>query len=237
MALVANKYQRLLLKISGETLGGAEGNGLNEEAIRDICQKIEEVYRLNYQIALVGGGGNIFRGNQSGLKDRTVADTIGMMATIINALTLEQYLANIGISSQVFTSMPVKSAQLFDHRKAIDCLDNNRIAIFGGGTGLPYFSTDTTSALRALEVNAQVILKATKVDGIYDSDPVKNKKAKRFATISYNEVLEKNLRVMDLTSISLCKDNKLPIIIFDINRPHSIKRVLEDKDQGSVICE
>ena len=232
------KYSRILLKLSGEALGGPTGLNISAEAVQNMAAQIREVRDLGVQVVLVMGGGNIFRG-LSGSKrgiERATGDYMGMLATVINALALQDALEKIGVATRVQTAISMAQvAEPFIRRRAVRHLEKGRVVIFGGGTGNPYFSTDTAAALRANEIGAEVVLKATKVDGIYDSDPKKNPKAKRYAQIRYVEALQKQLKVMDSTAFSLCMDNKMPIIVFDLFRPHNLKRVVMGERVGTLV--
>jgi uridylate kinase len=232
------KYSRVLLKVSGEALGGEDGSGINPEAVKDMAEQICEVRELGVQVVVVVGGGNIFRG-VSGSKrgvERATGDYMGMLATIINSLALQDALEKLGAPTRVQSAIAMSQiAEPFIRRRAVRHLEKGRIVIFGGGTGNPYFSTDTAAALRANEIGAEVILKATKVDGIYDSDPKKNPKAKRFTRISYLDALQQRLEVMDSTAFSLCMDNKMPIIVFDFFRPHNLRRVMLGEQVGTLV--
>jgi uridylate kinase len=232
------KYRRILLKLSGEALGGPNGAGITPDAILGMARQIKEVRDLGVQVVIVIGGGNIFRGatgSQGGI-ERATADYMGMLATIINALALQDACEKIGVPTRVQTAIAMAQvAESFIRRRAVRHLEKNRVVIFGGGTGNPYFSTDTAAALRATEIGAEVILKATKVDGIYDSDPVKNKSAKRYTQITYLEALQKQLKVMDSTAFSLCLDNKMPIIVFDLFKPHNLSRVVLGEKVGTLV--
>ncbi len=232
------KYGRILLKLSGEGLGGEAGVGISPEAVQDMARQIGEVRDLGVQIVVVVGGGNIFRGlkgSERGI-ERATGDYMGMLATVINALALQDALEKIGVATRVQSAISMAQvAEPFIRRRAVRHLEKGRVVIFGGGTGNPYFSTDTAAALRANEIGAEVILKATKVDGIYDSDPKLHPKAKRFAEIKYLEALQKQLKVMDSTAFSLCMDNKMPIIVFDLFRPHNLKRVVMGENVGTLV--
>ncbi len=232
------KYKRILLKLSGEALGGPSGLNISPEAVQSMAAQIREVRDLGVQVVLVVGGGNIFRG-LSGSKrgiERATGDYMGMLATIINALALQDALEKIGVATRVQSAITMAQvAETFIRRRAVRHLEKGRVVIFGGGTGNPYFSTDTAAALRANEIGAEVVLKATKVDGIYDSDPKLNPKAKRYAQIRYSEALQKQLKVMDSTAFSLCMDNKMPIIVFDFFRPHNLKRVVMGERVGTLV--
>ncbi len=232
------KYSRILLKLSGEALAGETGVGISAEAVQNMAQQIREVRELGVQIVIVIGGGNIFRGlpgSERGI-ERATGDYMGMLATVINSLALQDALEKIGVATRVQSAITMSQvAEPFIRRRAVRHLEKGRVVIFGGGTGNPYFSTDTAAALRATEIGAEVILKATKVDGIYDCDPKKNAKANRFARITYLEALQKQLKVMDSTAFSLCMDNKMPIIVFDLFRPHNLKRVVMGDKVGTTV--
>ncbi|MGD0262225.1 MAG: UMP kinase [Verrucomicrobiota bacterium] len=232
------KYSRILLKLSGEALGGQARLNICPQAVRDMAQQIREVRDLGVQVVVVVGGGNIFRGlsgSERGI-ERATGDYMGMLATVINALALQDALEKIGVATRVQSAISMAQvAEGFIRRRAVRHLEKGRVVIFGGGTGNPYFSTDTAAALRANEIGADVVLKATKVDGIYDSDPKKNPKAKRYARIRYVEALQKQLKVMDSTAFSLCMDNKMPIIVFDLFRPHNLKRVVMGEPVGTLV--
>jgi uridylate kinase len=232
------KYSRILLKLSGEALGGESGVGISSEAVQNMAEQICEVRELGVQVVVVVGGGNIFRG-LSGSKrgiERATGDYMGMLATIINSLALQDALEKLGAPTRVQSAITMSQiAESFIRRRAVRHLEKKRVVIFGGGTGNPYFSTDTAAALRANEIGAEVILKATKVDGIYDSDPKKNPTAKRFAQISYIDALQRRLQVMDSTAFSLCMDNQMPIIVFDFFKPHNLKRVILGEKVGTLV--
>jgi len=238
MKKVSPKYGRILLKLSGEGLGGEAGVGICPEAVQNMAQQIREVRELGVQVVVVVGGGNIFRGlsgSERGI-ERATGDYMGMLATVINALALQDSLEKLGVATRVQSAISMAQvAEPFIRRRAVRHLEKGRVVIFGGGTGNPYFSTDTAAALRANEIGAEVILKATKVDGIYDSDPKKNASAKRFKQIRYIEALQKQLKVMDSTAFSLCMDNKMPIIVFDLFRPHNLKRVVMGEKVGTTV--
>ncbi len=232
------KYGRILLKLSGEALGGEAGIGICAKAVADMAEQIREVRELGVQVVVVVGGGNIFRGlsgSEHGI-ERATGDYMGMLATVINALALQDALEKLGVATRVQSAITMAQvAEAFIRRRAVRHLEKGRVVIFGGGTGNPYFSTDTAAALRANEIGAEVILKATKVDGIYDSDPKKNPKAKRFSEIRYIDAIQQQLKVMDSTAFSLCMDNKMPIIVFDLFRPHNLKRVVMGEKVGTVV--
>jgi len=232
------KYRRILLKLSGEALGGEMGVGICPKAVQDMADQIKEVRDIGVQVVVVIGGGNIFRGlagSERGI-ERAAADYMGMLATVINALALQDALEKMGVPTRVQSAITMHQvAEPFIRRRAIRHLEKKRVVIFGGGTGNPYFSTDTAAALRANEIGAEVILKATKVDGIYDADPKKNPEAKRFSTINYLDALQRQLKVMDSTAFSMCMDNKMPIIVFDLFRPHNLRSVVMGDAVGTVV--
>ncbi|MEN6331516.1 MAG: UMP kinase [Smithella sp.] len=241
--MVAKKkavYKRILLKLSGEALLGKQSSGVDPEVANFIAEEIKSVADLKIQIAIVIGGGNIFRGLEASSKgmDRTSADYMGMLATVINSLALQSALEMRDIPTRVQSSIEMREiAEPFIQRRAIRHLEKGRIVIFAGGTGNPYFTTDTAASLRAMEINADVIMKATKVDGVYDSDPVKNKDAVMYKKISYIEVLSKNLKVMDATAISLCRDNNLPILVFNMQKKGNIRRAICGEKIGTYVGE
>ena len=232
------QYSRILLKLSGEALGGPAGNGIDPAAVQSMAEQICEVRELGVQVVVVVGGGNIFRGltgSQRGI-ERATGDYMGMLATIINSLALQDALEKLGAPTRVQSAIAMSQiAEPFIRRRAVRHLEKGRVVIFGGGTGNPYFSTDTAAALRANEIGAEVILKATKVDGIYDCDPKKNPKAKRFAQITYIDALQRRLQVMDSTAFSLCMDNKMPIIVFDFFQAHNLKKVVMGEKVGTLV--
>lgn len=232
------KYKRILLKLSGEALGGESGVGISPEAVRGMAEQIQEARELGAQVVVVVGGGNIFRGlsgSERGI-ERATGDYMGMLATVINALALQDSLEKMGIPTRVQSAISMSQvAEPFIRRRAVRHLEKGRVVIFGGGTGNPYFSTDTAAALRANEIGAEVILKATKVDGVYDCDPKKNSNAKRFTEIRYIDALQRQLKVMDSTAFSLCMDNKLPIIVFDFFQPHNLRRILLGEAVGTLV--
>ncbi len=233
------KYRRILLKLSGEALGGEVGIGICGKAVQSMAEQIGEVRELGVQMVVVVGGGNIFRGlsgTERGI-ERATGDYMGMLATVINALALQDSLEKLGVATRVQSAIAMAQiAEPFIRRRAVRHLEKGRVVIFGGGTGNPYFSTDTAAALRANEIGAEVILKATKVDGIYDSDPKKNPKAKRFTEITYLDALQRQLKVMDSTAFSLCMDNKMPIIVFDLFTPHNFRRVVLGDKVGTLVA-
>ena len=231
-------FKRILLKLSGEALAAGQGFGVDNTRVHEIAAELQEVHALGVQIAIVVGGGNFFRGvaEQAREMDRVSADHMGMLATVINALALQDALEKQGVFTRVMSAIEMNQvAEPFIRRRAIRHLEKNRAVIFAAGTGNPYFSTDTAASLRAMEIKADVILKATKVNGIYDADPVLVKDAKMFDQISYMDILRKGLKVMDSTAVSLCKDNNLPIIIFNLNQRGNIKRVVTGDKIGSLV--
>ncbi|NIT14301.1 MAG: UMP kinase [Candidatus Dadabacteria bacterium] len=234
------KYQKILLKISGEALQGKEKFGISADTLKTISKEIVEVHSLGVEIALVIGGGNIFRGIEgtaTGM-DRSAADYMGMLATVINSLALQDALEAEGIDTRVQTALEIRQvAEPYIRRRAIRHLEKGRVVIFAAGTGNPFFTTDTAATLRALEIGADVILKATKVDGIYDKDPLKHKDAKKFKRLSYMEVLNKDLKVMDATAISLCREGKIPIVVFNMFESGNINRIIMGEDIGTIVKE
>jgi len=231
-------FKRVLLKISGEALSAGQGFGVDPAHIYGIAAELADVHSLDVQIAVVVGGGNFFRGvaEQAKDMDRVSADHMGMLATVINALALQDALEKQSVHTRVMSALEMNQvAEPFIRRRAIRHLEKGRIVIFAGGTGNPFFSTDTAASLRAMEIKADAILKATKVDGIYDADPLKVKDAKKFDQISYMEVLKRGLKVMDSTAISLCQENNLPIVVFDLNQRGNIRRVVTGEKIGSLV--
>ena len=238
--MVGSKYKRVLLKISGEALLGDGGYGIDPVITASVAAQIKEVIEMGVEIAVVVGGGNFWRGTSASANgmDRNTADHIGMLATIMNALGLQNALEKIGVFTRVQTAMSMQEvAEPFIRRRAVRHLEKKRVVIFAGGTGNPYFTTDTAAALRALEINAEIIFKATKVDGVYDKDPLKYKDAKKFDSLTYIEVLSKDLRVMDSTAVSLCRENNLPIIVFDLTMSGNIKGVIMGKKIGTLVSK
>jgi len=235
---MTTKYKRVLLKLSGEALMGDQGFGIDPQMVLRIASEIKEVHNLGVQVSIVIGGGNIFRGIKASAEgfDRVTADHMGMLATVINALAIQDALEKMDVYTRVQSAIEMRQvAEMYIRRRAVRHLEKKRVVIFAAGTGNPYFSTDTTAALRAMEIKAEVILKATKVDGIYDADPAKVKNAKMYAEISYMDVLTQSLGVMDSTAISLCKDNNVPIIVFNIKNKGNIRRVIEGEKIGSLV--
>jgi uridylate kinase len=234
----ATKYQRVLLKLSGEALMGDQGFGIDPQVVSRIASEIKDIHDLGVQVAVVIGGGNIFRGIKASAEgfDRVTADHMGMLATVINALAIQDALEKMDVYTRVQSAIEMRQvAEMYIRRRAVRHLEKRRVVIFAAGTGNPYFSTDTTAALRAMEIKADVILKATKVDGIYNADPVKVANAKLYEEITYMEVLTQGLGVMDTTAISLCMDNKVPIIVFNIKMKGNIRRVIEGEKIGSLV--
>ncbi|HTT32462.1 MAG TPA: UMP kinase [Methylomirabilota bacterium] len=231
-------YRRILLKLSGESLQGPQGFGIHGETIQSIAQELKEVHELGVEIAIMVGGGNIFRGaRQKGFEiDRATGDYMGMLATVINSLALQDALEKVGVFTRVLSAIEMRQvSEPFIRRRAMRHLEKGRVVIFAAGTGNPYFSTDTAAALRAMEIKADVILKATRVDGIFDADPEKVSDAKFFAEITYRDVLNQNLKVMDSTAISLCMDNGMPIVVFNMNQHGNIRRVVLGERVGSSV--
>ncbi len=231
-------YKRILLKISGEALAGEQKFGINSDVVNFIADEIAQVSKLGVEIGIVIGGGNIFRGlaaSKAGF-DRVSADYMGMLATVINALAVQDALEKKDLETRVLTAIKMEEiAEPFIRRRAIRHMEKKRVAIFAGGTGNPYFTTDTTAALRAIEVEAEVIFKGTKVDGVYDKDPVKHPDAKKYDELTYLEVVEQGLAVMDLTAVTLAMDNKLPIGVFNMSTPGNLKRVVMGEDIGTKV--
>jgi uridylate kinase len=231
-------YNRVLLKLSGEALIGEQGYGIDPAVSTQIAREIREIQQMGVQTAVVIGGGNIFRGVAASARgmDRATADYMGMLATVINALALQDALEQHGVVTRVMTAIEMRAvAEPFIRRRAIRHLEKGRVVVLGAGTGNPYFSTDTAAALRAMEIRADVILKATKVDGVYDADPMIHADATRYDRISYLQLLERGLKVMDATAVSLCMDNRMPIIVFNLHTPGNIKRAIAGEPVGSVV--
>ena len=231
-------YRRIVLKLSGEALAGTQGYGIDPPVLDRVGAEVREVTELGVQVAIVIGGGNIFRGiaASAGGMDRATADYMGMLATIINALALQDSLEKAGLQTRVLSAIEMRAvAEPYIRRRAIRHLEKGRVVIFAAGTGNPFFTTDTAGALRAVEIGADVIVKATKVDGIYSADPKKDPMARRIEKVTYIEVLNRGLGVMDTTAISLCMDNKLPIVVFDLTRPGNIKRLVLGEPVGSIV--
>lgn len=232
------QYKRVLLKLSGEALQGPGKFGISSDVIEYVSEEIKSIYSLGVETAIVIGGGNIFRGVSSSSKgmDRSTADYMGMLATVINALALQDFLERKGLPTRIQTALEIKQvAEPFIKRRAIRHLEKGRIVIFAAGTGNPFFTTDTAATLRALQMGADIIMKATKVDGIYDKDPVKNKDASKFAELTYMEILKKGLKVMDATSISLCMEGNIPIVVFDLFEKGNIEKVIRGEKVGTIV--
>ena len=231
-------FNRILLKISGEVLAGEKSFGIDPNLTQKIAKKIKTIHSNNIQIGIVIGGGNIFRGISVSAKgmDRVAADYLGMMATIMNSVALQSELEKLNCDTRVMSALSVTQlAEPYIRRRATRHLEKNRIVIFAGGTGNPYFTTDTAAALRGIEINADIIIKGTKVDGIYSSDPVANKDAIKYDNLKFKEVIEKELRVMDMTAFTLCKENNIPIAVIDINNENSLKDLLENNNVGTIV--
>ncbi len=234
-------YGRIVLKLSGEALQGAHRHGIDQKTLLSIATQIKEIRDLGVEAAIVLGGGNIFRGQENveakGLDmDRSVADYMGMLATVINGMALQDVLEKLGVPTRIMSAIEIRQvAEPYIRRKAMRHLEKGRAVIFVGGTGNPYFTTDTAAALRAKEIHAQVVLKATKVDGVYTADPFKEKDAKKLSTLRHIDVVKRGLRVMDSTAVTLCMENKLPIIIFDLTKPGNIRRVLMGEKIGTIV--
>lgn len=234
----SSKYKRIMLKLSGEALSGKQGFGIDFNVTKRIAEEIKELVDMGIEVGAVVGGGNIWRGRNGDDMDRTTADYMGMLATCINALALQDSLESIGINTRVQTAIEMREvAEPFIRRKAMRHLEKKRVVIFAAGTGNPYFSTDTTAALRAAEIEADAILLAKKVDGVYDKDPYKYADAKKFDKLTYIEVLEKGLQVMDSTATSLCMDNNIPIIVFGLDKPNNIKKVVVGEKIGTIVSK
>jgi uridylate kinase len=236
-------YQRVLLKLSGEALMGNLGYGIDPAVVAEIAQEVADVVKSGVELAIVVGGGNIFRGMKASAAgmDRATADYIGMIATVMNAMTLQDALERIGVDNRLQTAIAMQEvAEPYIRRRAIRHLERGRVVIFGAGSGNPFFTTDTTAALRAAEIDAEIIFKATKVDGIYDADPVKHPDAHRYQSLTYNHVLAHDLRVMDSTAIALCKENNIPILVFDLSVNGNIMRATKGESVGTIVggdCE
>jgi uridylate kinase len=233
-------FRRILLKLSGEVLAGEQGFGIDPKKATELAKEVKSIYDMGVSIGLIIGAGNIFRGLQAASKgmDRVTGDYLGMLATIMNAISLQDALEKVGVETRTLSAITVsKIAEPYIRRRALRHMEKGRVVIIAGGTGNPYFTTDTAAALRATELHAEVVIKGTKVDGVYDKDPIVNSDAKRYKNISFNEVLSKNLRVMDLTAITLCKENALPIRVFNINNKGDLKRLLNGEDIGTTVME
>jgi uridylate kinase len=235
-----SKYRRILLKLSGEVLAGELGYGIDPQVLDTVAEQIKEIHEMGVETAVVIGGGNIFRGiaaSAAGM-ERTSADYMGMLATVLNALALQNYLEKKGVVTRVQSAIEMRElAESYIRRKAIRHLEKKRVVIFAGGTGNPYFSTDTAAVLRAMEIGAQVILKGTKVDGVFDRDPMKDPNARRYDELTFFQVIERGLKVMDSTAVTLCMDNDLPIIVFNIKDKANIKRIILGEKVGTLVAK
>ncbi|MDA0881734.1 MAG: UMP kinase [Bacteroidetes bacterium] len=232
------KYHRVLLKLSGEALMGEKNYGIDNKVLKQYASEVKAIVEAGVEVAIVIGGGNIFRGVQAeeGGMERTQGDYMGMLATMINAMALQAALESMDVSTRLQSAIEMKQiAEPFIRRRAIRHLEKGRVVIFGAGTGNPFFTTDSAASLRAIEIDANVILKGTRVDGIYTEDPEKNPDAERFDTITFNEVFEKGLKVMDMTAFTLCNENELPIIVFDMNEPGNLMRVIKGEQIGTLV--
>lgn len=232
------KYKRILLKLSGEAMAGSKGFGIDPDTIGTICDYIKKIYDMGTEIAIVVGGGNFWRGRQAHHMERTTADYMGMLATIMNGQALQEALEYRGIDTRLQTAIEMKQiAEPYIKRRAVRHLEKGRIVIFAGGTGNPFFTTDTCAALRASEINAEVILFGKTIDGVYDSDPKENPNAKKYDTITYTEILQKNLKVIDSTAASLCRDNQIPVVIFALRNAEDLIKAVTGENIGTVIHE
>ncbi|MBR1596119.1 MAG: UMP kinase [Phocaeicola sp.] len=232
------RFKRILLKLSGESLAGEKGFGIDEKRLAEYAQQIKEIHEMGIQIGIVIGGGNIFRGLKGASKgfDRVKGDQMGMLATVINGLGLSSALGAAGVKSRVLTAIRMEPiGEFYDKWRAIECLENGEIVIMTAGTGNPFFTTDTGSSLRGIEIEADVMLKGTRVDGVYTADPEKDPTATKFDDISYDEVLDRNLKVMDLSAIVMCRDNNLPIYVFNMDKLGNLKRVIEGDEIGTLV--
>jgi uridylate kinase len=232
------KYKRILLKLSGESLMGNKSFGIDNQRLSEYAQQIKEIYDLGVEVAIVIGGGNIFRGVQAeeGGMDRTHGDYMGMLATMINSMALQAALESVGVHTRLQSAIEMKEiAEPFVRRRAVRHLEKGRVVIFGAGTGNPFFTTDSAASLRAIEINAEVILKGTRVDGIYTADPLKDASAVKYETISFDDVYGAGLKVMDMTAFTLCKENDLPIIVFDMDTPGNLRKVLVGEQVGTLV--
>ncbi|MDE0870754.1 MAG: UMP kinase [Flavobacteriales bacterium] len=232
------KYKRILLKLSGEALMGAKQFGIDNDRLKQYAEEIKQIVESGVEVAIVVGGGNIFRGVQAaeGGMERTQGDYMGMLATVINSMALQSALESCGVDTRLQSAIELKQiAEPFIRRRAVRHLEKGRVVIFGGGTGNPFFTTDSAASLRAIEIDADVILKGTRVDGIYTADPEKDPNATRYDRITFSEVYEKGLKVMDMTAITLCNENKLPIVVFNMNKAGNLKRIVSGEDVGTLV--
>lgn len=230
-----SKYKRFLLKISGESLAGSQKHGIDFDSVKNTCEMIKKCVETGAEIAVVIGGGNFWRGRSSGKMDRVKADNIGMLATVMNAVALQDTLEKIGVDSVVMTAIPFPQiGEYYSPAKAIDHLENKKVVIFGYGTGNAFFSTDTAASLRAAEINAEIIFKATTTDGVYDSDPKINPDAKKYTEVSFGEILAKDLKVMDSTAASMCRDNNIPVMVFNLKNSENIIKAINGENVGTL---
>lgn len=237
-AIITMKYKRLLLKLSGEALQGKSDYGLDPEILNQYAQEIKSALTLGVEIAIVIGGGNIYRGSyavKTGI-DRVQGDYMGMLATVINGMAVQSALENIGVNTRLMSAIRIEQVcEPFIKRRAIRHLEKNRVVIFGGGTGNPYFTTDSAASLRAIEIGAEVVLKGTRVDGVYTADPEKDKTATKYDTISFKDVISKRLNIMDMTAFTLCEENNLPIIVFDMNKENNLSKLVNGEKVGTLV--
>lgn len=233
--MLKTKYKRFLLKISGEALAGSQKHGIDFDAVKETCEMIKKCVETGSEIAIVVGGGNFWRGRSSGTMDRVKADNIGMLATVMNAVALQDTLEQLGVEAVVMTAIPFPQiGEYYSPARAINHLENKKVVIFGYGTGNAFFSTDTASSLRAAEINAEIIFKATNTDGVYDSDPKTNPNAKKYTEVSFGEILSKDLKVMDSTAASMCRDNNIPVMVFSLKDPENIIRAISGENVGTL---
>ncbi|MCK9304112.1 MAG: UMP kinase [Bacteroidales bacterium] len=234
------KYKRVLLKLSGESIGGSDGYGIDQERLSYYAHEIHNAVSVGVQVAVVVGGGNIFRGLEGTGKgfDRVKGDQMGMLATIINSIGLSVFLKKMGVDAEVFSSTPAEPyARYYNRDAAVEILNRGGVSIIAGGTGNPFFTTDSASALRAAETGAGALLKGTRVDGVYSADPEKDPKAVKYPRLSFEKVLDDNLRIMDQTAFTICRENRIPIVVFDVNKKGNLLRVLNGEEIGSVVCD
>lgn len=230
------KYKRVLLKLSGEALGGNNGKGFSLDVLNNIATTIKKCCDLGVEIGIVVGGGNFWRGRVGDFMNRNTADQIGMLATVMNSLAVSDALSNIGIATEVYTTFNVEGiGEKFCFKKVNECFKNNKVVIFGGGTGNPFFTTDTAASLKAAEICADVLLKATMVDGVYDSDPKKNENAKKYDNITFKDVMDKDLKVMDMTATAMCRENNIPVLVFDLGDCDNIIRAITGETIGTIV--
>lgn len=233
--MLKTKHKRFLLKISGEALAGSQKHGIDFDAVKETCEMIKKCVETGSEIAIVVGGGNFWRGRSSGEMDRVKADNIGMLATVMNAVALQDTLEQLGVEAVVMTAIPFPQiGEYYSPARAINHLENKKVVIFGYGTGNAFFSTDTAASLRAAEINAEIIFKATNTDGVYDSDPKTNPDAKKYTEVSFGEILSKDLKVMDSTAASMCRDNNIPVMVFSLKDPENIIRAISGENVGTL---